>query len=396
MVRFKNYSNLKGFLLRYGSSLVIFGVATFLTKALWPFIRPSPVPLFFASIMAAFWGGFGPGLFVSIISALTIDFFFVLPYGHFEWTSQNLVRMGVFITVSSLISRLNSTRKRLMDERGKLLTQIEGFNDELRNEIQAATRELVRTNDALFSTQQQLAKSEQLAIVGMITGSLAHEIGTPLNAISGHLELLERYQSNDTNAERRISIIRQQLDFIVGRVKLLLERTHERTMQFERVNLEGLVREVLWLVGPTLESHGIVAQLVAPDSTITVEADHQSLQRVLLNLCNNSMDAMPNGGRIEITVRCDQANEVNEILFTDSGPGINDETAASLFEPLWTTKPLGNGFGLAIAREVMGKHGGHISVVNPGQLGAMFRLTLPVIRSASAVKLRKDFAAYVA
>jgi K+-sensing histidine kinase KdpD len=114
-------SRFKDLFIRYGLSVVVYVVAFFLTNALWKFLQPAPVPLFFAAIIAAFLGGFGPGLFISIVSALTIDFYFVPPYDHFEWTSQNLVRIGVFVTVSSLISWLNGTRKRLMDERGRLL-----------------------------------------------------------------------------------------------------------------------------------------------------------------------------------------------------------------------------------------------------------------------------------
>src|SRR5215471_14949822 len=204
---------------RYGMSVVVLAVAFALTKLLWPFIQPAPVPMFFAAIVAAFWGGFGPGLFISVAAALITDFFFVAPYDHFEWTGPNLVRMGVFIATSSLVSWLNTTRKRLIDERGRLLQQIEGFNEDLQKEVKKATEELTQTNDALLKTQQHLARSERLAVVGQMAASLAHEVGTPLNAISGHLELLSVNKANDGESRRRILIIRQQLDSIVNTVK---------------------------------------------------------------------------------------------------------------------------------------------------------------------------------
>lgn len=366
---------------RYGVSVVIYFVAFLLTRLLWPFIQPSPVPLFFAAIIAAFWGGFGPGLFVSVISALTIDYFFVAPFDHFEWTIPNLVRMGVFIVVPCLVSWLNGTRKRLMDERGRLLTQIEGFNDELRREVQSATQDLGNTNETLLKTQQHLARSERLAVVGQMAASLAHEIGTPLNAMSGHLELLSGNDSNDSDASRRIRIIRQQLDFIVGTVKRLLEWTHKKKLTFESVDIDKLIREVLWLVRPTLDQHSIIAKLTSGKELPSIEANRESLQQVFLNLINNSIEAMPYGGRIEITTRVDAPAGIAEIIFQDSGSGIQASGAEHLFEPMWTTKPSGSGFGLAIARDTMTEHGGEIQVVEFQPAGAAFRLTLPLAQA---------------
>lgn len=371
----------KEILIRYGISLGVFLLAFALTRVLWPFIQPAPVPLFFAAIIAAFWGGFGPGLFASIISALTIDFFFVPPFDHFEWTPQNLVRVGVFITVSSLVSWLNGTRRALIDERGKLLTRIEGFNEDLKREVALATQELAESNDALLKAQQHLTRSERLAVVGQMAASLAHEVGTPLNAISGHLELLAANHSNDSDSRRRIRIIRQQLDFIVGTVKRLLEWTHKRKLAFKPIDIEKLIREVLWLVGPTLDEHSITADLQTNGQFPMIEADRESLQQVFLNLINNSIEAMPNGGTIDIVIQANQQSSLAEIIFGDSGAGIRADDAQHLFEPMWTTKPSGGGFGLAIARETMNEHGGDIEVVEGKQVGATFRLTLPFDQS---------------
>src|SRR5262249_27966296 len=148
------------------------------------------------------------------------------------------------------------------DERSKLLIKIEGFNEELRAEVEKATQQLTETNDALLKTQQHLARSERLGVIGQMAASLAHEVGTPLNAISGHLELLSASRFNDGDGRRRIRIIRQQLDSIVGTVRRLLEWTHNRNASFEPINLEKLIKEILSLVGPTLEKHSIVADLV--------------------------------------------------------------------------------------------------------------------------------------
>ncbi len=278
---------------------------------------------------------------------------------------------------------------RLMDELGErdreregLLTQISGFNEELRREVATATRELRAVNESLLQTQQRLARSERLAAVGQIAASLAHEIGTPLNAISGHVQLLSRSHPDDRDTQRRVEIIQSQLSFIIGVVKSLLSRTQPRRAQRAAVDLNALVRELLWLVKPTLDAHDISVAVNLAEDLPEVAADHDGLQQVLLNLVNNSVDAMPEGGWLEITTGRDAAGRAVELLFRDSGEGIPTNAFGHVFEPMWTTKPSGSGFGLAIAREIMVEHGGQIEAVGGDGRGATFRLTLPLASGA--------------
>lgn len=363
---------------QYGVSLVVFLLALLLTELLWPFIQPNPTPLFFAAIIAAYYGGFGPGLLVSILSALAIDYFFFPPFGTLELTVPNMVRMCVFIIVSSLVSWLNGTRKRLLEEREKLLKRVNAFNDELRKEVEAATEELAAANTSLLNSQQRLARSERLAVVGQMAASLAHEVGTPLHSISGHLELLAASHPYHAETQRRIRVINNQIDFIVGTVKRLLEWTHRKKVSLRPVKLNELVREVIWLVGPTLERQAIEVELNLDESVPPAQADCDGLQQVLLNLINNSADAMPAGGRIEITTTLNEQSGAAEIVIRDSGVGIGPEAVEHLFEPMWTNKPTGSGFGLAIAREIMADHGGDVTLVEGVSQGAAFRLTLPL------------------
>jgi len=357
-------------------------IAFLLTDVLWKFLQPAPVPLFFAAILAAFWGGFGPGLFISIISALTIDFYFVPPYDHFEWTPQNVVRIGVFITTSSLISWLNGTRKRLIDERSRLLVQVEGFNQELRREVIVATEKLADANEALLAGQQVLARSERMAIIGQMAASLAHEIGSPLHAISGHLELLGDHGPADNESGRRIAIIRQQLDIIVATVKKLLEWTHKRNLECDDTSIPELIDEVIWLVTPTLKKHAITARVNTIEELPKLNVDRKRLQHVFINLINNSIEAMPDGGRIDVTIRANEFERM-EITFQDSGSGIEPNAIQYLFEPMWTTKSSGSGFGLAIAREIVNQHGGEIQVLT-SENGAGFLITLPLMKAMAA------------
>ena len=384
--RFAKAMQRKPLLLQYGISVLVFGLALLLTHLLWPLIEPSASTLFFAAIMvAAFYGGLGPGLLVSVLSALAIDYFFVAPFSRFEISVVNMVRAGVFMLVATMTSWLNASRKRLMEEirerdreREKLLTQISGFNDELRSEIAAAVEELSTTNDSLLQTQQRLARSERLAVIGQMAASLAHEIGTPLNAISGHMELLASNHPNDSDTQRRIQIISKQLDFIVTTVKRLLKRTHERPMLFESTDLNALLQEVLSLVAPTLEKQSIVHEVKFHQDLPSLQVDRDALQQVFLNLINNSVDAMMGGGRLEITTTLNRQTGCADVIISDTGTGIERDTLEHLFEPMWTTKNTGSGFGLAIAHQIIVEHGGQIEVLPGLRQGTAFRLSLPL------------------
>src|SRR6267378_4472005 len=204
--------------------------------------------------------------------------------------------------IATGFNRMIDDIRSLNEERERLLSQVNSFNDELQVEVERATTELRASNEELFEAQQRLARSERLAAVGQIAASLAHEIGTPLNAISGHLALLARKHPHDRD----------------------------------------------------------------------------SLLQIFLNLTNNSIDAMPKGGRIEITTRLDRVTHSAELLFSDSGVGIQPAAMEHLFEPMWTTKAAGSGFGLAIANEIAIEHGGKIEIVGEQREGAVFRLTLPI------------------
>ena len=351
----------KNRIIQYGISVLVFGVGLWLTHLLWPLIEPSASTLFFAAIMiAAFYGGLGPGLLVSVLSALAIDYFFVPPFHAFELSVANIVRASVFMLVATMTSWLNASRKRLMEdirernrERENLLTQISGFNDELRSEVATATEQLRATNDSLLRTQQRLTRSERMAVVGQMAATLAHEIGTPLNAISGHIELLATNHPNDSDTQRRIQIISKQLDFIVAAVKRLLERTHERQTSIELTDLNTLLREVLALVAPTLDKQTIVYEFGLDEDLPLLNLNRDRMQQVFLNLINNSVEAMPSGGKLLISTGVNRDAECAEVLISDTGIGMNRETLEHLFEPMWTTKKSGSGFGLAIAHQIM-------------------------------------------
>jgi two-component system, sporulation sensor kinase E len=174
------------------------------------------------------------------------------------------------------------------------------------------------------------------------------------------------------------------LGAIVQTVKGLLERTHQRTVSFALTDINEVVKELVQLIGPMLESRNITATIELEDGLPCVLADRDGLHRVFLNLVNNSCDAMANGGQLDISTHYSQQRDSIEIMFRDSGVGIAPNVIEHLFEPMFTTKQSGSGLGLVIAHDIIAEHHGRIELV-PGSTGAVFVLTLPAAKVAETV-----------
>jgi two-component system, NtrC family, sensor kinase len=277
----------------------------------------------------------------------------------------------------------------LADHLNRMLDRLKNFNTELAGKVEEATREIAernvelkRINEELFETQKKLAHSERLAVAGQLAASLAHEIGTPLNSISGHVQLLARQESGDEVTVRRLQIIEAQIDNIVRTVKQLLSWTHRLDLRAAPVDLRHLLEESVLLSSPGLQSRKISVRTDWPAGSVQVNADAGYLQQVFLNLINNSMDAMPHGGELRLHLRpaVDSGAEKVIMEIEDTGEGIPVETLSHIFEPMFTTKRMGTGtgLGLAVCDQIIREHGGTIRVESKVGHGTLFRILLPV------------------
>ena len=272
----------------------------------------------------------------------------------------------------------------------RMLDRLENFNSELEQKVHEATaelarrnEELTRINEELFETQKTLARSERLAVAGQLAASLAHEIGTPLNSISGHVQLLARRKTGDPASARRLQIIESQIENIVRTVKQLLSWTGKFDLRLDTVDLRRVLDEVVLLTSPALEFRKIKVRTDCPRQGPQIRGDAGYLQQVFLNLINNSMDAMPRGGRLQLRVAAasDPAGpQVIQVEVEDTGEGIAEETLSRIFEPMFTTKRIGTGagLGLAICQQIIQQHGGTIAVRSRLHEGTCFIITLPV------------------
>src|SRR5262245_1995464 len=271
-------------------------------------------------------------------------------------------------------------------ERISLIERINNFNDELKSKVASATtaltqrnRELRDLNAKLLKMQLELVHLERLAVAGQLTATFAHEVGTPLNLISGHVQLLiESFQHNDTIA-RKLALVQSQIRRLGEIVRRLLDATRKPKLELAPVNLNILVQSVGALIRPTLHTRQIeFVDHLDPELPL-IQADQKQLEQVLLNLINNSLDAMPSGGELLIETTSGPEHTAS-IRIQDTGTGIPPENLERLFEPMFTTKEIGQGtgLGLSICRAIIKEHGGEIAVKSTIGVGTTFSILLPV------------------
>lgn len=270
--------------------------------------------------------------------------------------------------------------------------EIRAFNRRLADEIAAATVDLERKNNALgtlnrllFEARRELGDKERLAALGQLAAQLAHEIGTPLGSVSGHLQLAMSTAGVPAGLKDRLQVARQELERVSKIVRDYLDST--RTVAPERVPVDvaRVVEEAIGIVQGDEKRAKVDVTMFIDDGARKIDTDPGLLRQILVNLLTNAADAVlqaGEGGKIRIDGRA--SDGPLELAVRDDGVGIPADDVARIFEPFYTTKGRGKGtgLGLAICRELTLALGGRISVESAPGRGSTFTLRLPRTESA--------------
>ena len=262
------------------------------------------------------------------------------------------------------------------------------FNDmagQLRVEraaLEERLRQLQNTTDKLQSAQDQLVRSEKLASVGRLAAGVAHEIGNPLAAIIGFVELLQQAELPAKDRREFLARIHSETSRINRIIRDLLDfsRQGARSDAVPATNLEEIVEDAVRLVGPQKDLSGITIERRFHDATPPVRASPDQLTQVVLNLLLNAADAVAGEGTIEIELGPAAQPGFVTLVVRDSGPGIATEVQSTLFDPFVTTKSSGKGtgLGLAVCHTVVEQAGGTLAASNDPNGGARFEVTVPI------------------
>ena len=273
----------------------------------------------------------------------------------------------------------------------QLTTQLETEQDILRERVRDATLELQKrnqqlqeTNLELWHTNRRMNELGRLAAAGQTAAHFAHEVGTPLNLISGHVQLLKSDLDRDPrDAETRIKTISAQIERIERIVRRMLDKTRFET-ELSPLDLNAVLRRLCDAMSPAFDKRNIRLVETFADKLPLMAGSSDRLQQLFLNLINNSLDAMSDGGEIHIrTTLAGKLGKAQRIVvdFTDTGSGMTPEVMSHIFDPLYTTKDRGHGtgLGLVIVNQVVSELGGTVGVESELGKGTRFRLTFPAI-----------------
>ena len=242
------------------------------------------------------------------------------------------------------------------------------FSRKLEEQVAERTRELSEANASLRRTQSELVRMEKIAALGQIAASVNHEIKTPLNSLYLNLQLLTRkinkLETGDDKGKDALLNVTSVIDDEIQRISEILEEF----VQYARFappdlktdDLNGVVRQLLEMIGENAEKAGVRVRPELSEGSLTVMIDRKKFTQALLNLAVNAIQAMPNGG--ELTIRTDRDPKGRILVtVTDTGSGISEPDLARIFEPFFTKKEKGMGFGLAIVRRIIEDHHGTIT-----------------------------------
>jgi signal transduction histidine kinase len=284
---------------------------------------------------------------------------------------------------------------RLARHFNEMVSRIRRFNDELRRRVDDATRELDRRyqqvqqlNTLLFDLQRRLTHAERLAVSGRIMAEVAHEVGTPLHSVAGHLELLRKDLPPEVLAgdvEHRLAVIEAQVARVIEIIARLLALTRHPGADVSPVDLNALVREMLDVVRPGVAAAGLTLEAATAADLPRVLGTGDALRQVILNLLTNAVDATPSGGRVSVATRLVEGSGEIELVVGDTGRGIPLADHARIFEPFFSTKPTGRGTGLGlfITAQIVREHRGRIEVTSAEGQGSVFRVRLPAVREVA-------------
>lgn len=255
--------------------------------------------------------------------------------------------------------------------------------------LHATYQTINHEHEQRIAALEQLRHNERLATVGRISTGIAHELGTPLNVISGRSKMIRTGELQEAEITEYSRIIGEQAERVTRIIRNLLDYARRRPPDRSLQDFEQIVNRVIEMLSSTARKAKVRLDLVKTGQIPQIAVDPMQIQQVLTNLIMNGIQAMPRGGRIvvDLTVEqtCRPGTEKKDRLYLairvrDEGEGIEKEDMKHLFEPFFTTKEIGKGtgLGLSIAFGIVEEHGGWIDVESdPGQ-GTCFKIFLPI------------------
>lgn len=230
----------------------------------------------------------------------------------------------------------------------------------------------------LRSLEQQVQRSDRLAMIGQIAAGTAHEIRNPLTSIKGFLQVLNRtFQQKGMEREQGYTdLMLAEIDRINELVGEFLLLSKPKNVTYDKIDVSSVLRDILPIINNQAVLHNVTIQYESVYQMPKVVADRELLKQVFINLCKNGIEAMVQGGTLTITERVEYRERKVNVEIQDAGPGIPAFLIDKIFDPFFTTKESGTGLGLSVCQRIIHDIGGHIRVASKGY-GTTFTVSMP-------------------
>jgi signal transduction histidine kinase len=239
--------------------------------------------------------------------------------------------------------------------------------------IQRASTEAEKQN-----LQTQLQHVERLAFVGELSAGIAHELNEPLGRVLGFAQLIKKAGSlNEQQTEDLERIIKASL-YSREIIKKLMIFSRQMPQQITKINLNSIVHNILYFIDVRFQSRDISIIRKLDTSLPDIYADEVQMSQVLVNLITNSVYAMPKGGKISVITK--RKKNFVSLIVADTGTGMTPDVKEKIFEPFYTTKPVGQGtgLGLSVVQGIIDSHSGKVIVNTAINKGTKFEIQLPL------------------
>lgn len=274
--------------------------------------------------------------------------------------------------LANTFNSMTDSLKAANHQKDFLLNELHALNSDLKIRVEKSIEELRRANE-------QMLRSETLSLAGAFAAGVAHELATPLASILSYLQVINRQIAEEDNLKKDINIIESELQRCRDILRGMLDFARAPEKEKTPTNINNLLQELLLLVGYQSEYKKTTIKKELDPDIPNIMAIPGKLKQVFMNIIINALQAMPDGGELNVSSAMNGNSRHVVVTIRDTGNGISEEEMSRIFQPFYTSKKTGTGLGLSISYGIIKAHGGEIEIKRNHEKGTSFFIYLPVV-----------------